>query len=123
MADPMPPTKADDLLSQIVAAAEKATPGQWTHYRNKLRPTFGGIINEVQCGEERNPIVQWGGFDNSDRSERKHAANAKFIALANPANLLAIAAYVEELRKALKYYADGCYDNGDRARNLTGDRP
>ena len=57
---------------------EKATAAPWRHYRNKLRPNFGGTINEVQCAE-RTPVVTWRGFDDSTRPEKKHAANADFI--------------------------------------------
>lgn len=100
--------EVSDLLSRALAASErfkeldaKATKGPWRHYRNKLRPTFGGIINEVQCGE-RCPIVRWGGFDDSDRAEKKHSHNAAFIAASRtgwPAHDALLLECVEEIKR------------------------
>lgn len=78
-----PTSDLEALIERLRPLAEKATPGPWFHYRNKLRPNFGGIINEVQQ-KKRPPIIQWAGFDNSERTEKKHAANAAYIAAANP---------------------------------------
>lgn len=92
-------TQADTLSSRLDALeklAKAATPGPWWHYRNKLRPNFGGIINEVQC-RGKCPIVKWSGFDDSDRSEKKHSANAAYIAAANPSAILALIGEVREL--------------------------
>ncbi len=79
-----------DEVKALREAAEKATPGPWKHYRNKLRPNFGGVINEVQSAERKVPVIQWSGFDNSNKAEAKHAANARFIALANPTTILSL---------------------------------
>lgn len=100
-----------DALERLARAA---TPGPWEHYRNKLRPNFGGMINEVQpsTARSREAIVQWSGFDNGHRSEKKHAANAAFIAAANPQTMLALCAAlraerakVAEARRILEPFA------------------
>lgn len=109
------------LVERLLKLAEKATPGPWRHYRQKLRPNFGGIVNEVQCRQPRKPIVQWSGFDNSDRSEAKHASNARYIAACSPDNIRRLAtalvaqeAEIAALRAKVERYEarleiDHCY--------------
>jgi hypothetical protein len=106
-------------IGEIEARANAATPGPWTHYHGKLRPQFPTWINEVQCGEKC-PIVQWGGFDNCDRTKRKHELNARFIAKARTdiprlttalcASLAREKAAAHAMREALELldYANDC---------------
>lgn len=69
----------DPVLAEAQRLYEQTTQGEWRHYRDKLREQFSTRINEVQCGDEV-PVVGWQGFDDSARSEKKHAANAAWIA-------------------------------------------
>lgn len=87
--------KATDLRK----LAEAATPGPWKHYYARaLRGGFdGNPVNEVQS-DEHCPIVNWGGFDDSDRTNKGHKANAAFIAAANPTAVLALLDEIETLR-------------------------
>lgn len=58
------------------------TPGPWKVYHRLLRPQFpGSKIIEVQ-DDNGNAVVQWAGFDNSDRLKKTHLANARLIAAA-----------------------------------------
>lgn len=83
------------------------TPGPWRHYRAPLRPALSPVIvNEVQA--PRSVVVKWAGFDESSVSQRRHAANAAFIAAARNAmpRLLAMIdaerAEVARLREAAR---------------------
>jgi hypothetical protein len=51
------------------------TEGEWTLYSE-------GLVVEVTC-KEKTPIVNWLGFDDSNRSPKKHKANANFVAKAH----------------------------------------
>lgn len=58
------------------------TPGPWRVYHALLRPQFpGNKIIEIQDDHGR-AIVQWVGFDNSDRLKQTHLANAHLMAAA-----------------------------------------
>jgi hypothetical protein len=95
---------SDDKLREIIAGTEGVTAGPWTHYRDKLRPGFGGIINEVQAVRSPTkhvaPIVPWPGFDDSDRREAVHALNAAHIARLDPATIRSICEELLALRAA-----------------------
>ncbi len=52
-------------------------------------------LDDKRCGD----VIKWAGFD----GQRKAKANAEFIALANPANVLTL---VEELEKANRRIAE-----------------
>ncbi|HIA9080632.1 TPA: ead/Ea22-like family protein [Klebsiella pneumoniae] len=83
-------TDITELAPAIQAAAEKATPGQWVAFTHADSRTFSvHTPDDKRCGD----VVKWAGFDGL----RKAKANAEFIALANPANVLAL---VEALEKA-----------------------
>jgi hypothetical protein len=102
------------------------TEGEWTLYSE-------GLVVEVTC-QDPTPIVSWPGFDDSNRSPKKHKANAAFIAKAHQdvpkllreidrLDSLAVAlgssrailldnqehlqAEVERLREGLRHYANG----------------
>ncbi|KRE08143.1 hypothetical protein ASE61_00565 [Bosea sp. Root670] len=91
------------LVSGWRKAMEGVSAGPWRHYRNKLRPQFGGIINEVQC-RSKTPVVAWPGFEDSKRKEPKHAINAAWIARCSPSGISALLdallAQVAELAEA-----------------------
>ncbi len=79
-----------ELAQSLKAAARKATPGQWMAFTHADSQTFSvHTPDDKRCGD----VIKWAGFD----GQRKAKANAEFIALANPANVLAL---VEALEKA-----------------------
>lgn len=83
-------TDITELAQSLKAAAEKATPGPWVALTNTATRTFSvHTPDDKRCDN----VIKWTGFD----GQRKAKANAKFIALANPANILAL---VEALEKA-----------------------
>lgn len=83
-------TDITELAQSLKAAAEKATPGPWVAFTHADSLTFSvHTPDDKRCGD----IIKWAGFD----GQRKAKANAEFIALANPANILAL---VESLEKA-----------------------
>lgn len=86
-------TDITELAQSLKAAAEKATPGQWVAFIDTRSRTFAvHTPDDNRCGN----IIKWTGFD----GQRKAKANAEFIALASPANILAL---VEALEKAQRH--------------------
>ncbi|HDS2649738.1 TPA: ead/Ea22-like family protein [Klebsiella aerogenes] len=77
-------TDITELAQSLKAAAEKATPGQWM----RSSVLFNSITNIA------NPMEQGNKPHVANTSEKR---DAEFIALANPANILAL---VEALEKA-----------------------
>ena len=82
---------------------QKHTPGPWKHIRGRLRPRFSTTINEIQ-DSQGNPIVNWQGFDDSNRPKGVHAANARFIVRACNAHEDLLAAL--ERLMSLEYHCD-----------------
>ncbi|WP_447314643.1 ead/Ea22-like family protein [Klebsiella michiganensis] len=83
-------TDITELAQSLKEAAEKATPGQWVAFTDTATKTFAvHTPNDKRCEN----IIKWAGFD----CQKNAKANAEFIALANPANALAL---VEALEKA-----------------------
>lgn len=81
-------------LNDLKRKAQAATPGEWTHYRAPLRQGAKVIVNEVQvAGVE--PVVRWSGFDGMSKEPAKVAADAAYIAAANPAVILALVDLVQ----------------------------
>lgn len=56
----------------------EATPGEWSHYHDKLRPQYATVIDEIQ-GARGQRIVAWPGFDAADGTAKRKAANAALI--------------------------------------------
>ncbi len=98
-------TDITELAQSLKAAAEKATPGQWM--RSSVQ--FNSITDIA------NPMEQGNKPHIANTSEKR---DAEFIALANPANILAL---VEALEKAqqriaeLENYAEAEAVGADRA--------
>lgn len=83
-------TDITELAQSLKAAAGKATPGPWVAFTHTDSRTFSvHTPDDKRCGD----VIKWAGFD----GQRKAKANAEFITLANPANVLAL---VEALEKA-----------------------
>lgn len=84
-------------IKAIKAAAEAATQGDWSIVGTGkcIDIRFGdNCVNQV--------LVKWTGFEASDLSIKKTRANAKHIATANPATVIALCDEIENLRTALE---------------------
>ncbi|WP_407293134.1 ead/Ea22-like family protein [Klebsiella quasipneumoniae] len=82
-------TDITELAQRIKAAAEKATPGEWVYF-----PKNTSIEYDVGSDESQGSILY---VDSGDFTQVQTDRNGEFIALANPANVLAL---VEALEKA-----------------------
>lgn len=72
-------------------AAEKATQGKWKAFIHTASRTCSvHTPRDKRCDN----VVKWSGFDGQKNAE----ANAKFIAAANPATVLALLSRLDELR-------------------------
>ena len=126
----------DDSAAAFLALASKATPGPWVAFDDKLRSTGVGSharIHEVQQGGHKQPpVVNWEGFEDSDRTHKGHAANVLFIVAARndaPALVRDLLTEVTRLRDALRHYYNtpghqncGC-DACSAARALLAELP
>lgn len=91
-------TDITELAQSLKAAAEKATPGQWVAFTDTATRTFSVYTpDDARCEN----IIKWAGFD----CQKNAKSNAKFIALANPANILTL---VEALEKAQQVDEELC---------------
>ena len=82
-------TDITELAQSLKAAAEKATPGEWVYF-----PKNTSIEYDVGSDESQGSILY---VDSGDFTQPQTDRNGEFIALANPANVLAL---VEALEKA-----------------------
>ncbi|HCI6525223.1 TPA: ead/Ea22-like family protein [Klebsiella quasipneumoniae subsp. quasipneumoniae] len=82
-------TDITELAQSLKAAAEKATPGEWVYF-----PKNTSIEYDVGSDESQGSILY---VDSGDFTQVQTDRNGEFIALANPANILAL---VEALEKA-----------------------
>ncbi|QQM85621.1 ead/Ea22-like family protein [Klebsiella variicola] len=82
-------TDITELAQSLKAAAEKATPGPWQ--RSSVR--FNGITDIA------NPMGQGNKPHVANASEKR---DAEFIALANPANILALVEALEKARQRIE---------------------
>ncbi|HBQ8570416.1 TPA: ead/Ea22-like family protein [Klebsiella pneumoniae] len=88
-------TDITELAQRIKAAAEKATPGEWVYF-----PKNTSIEYDVGSDESQGSILY---VDSGDFTQAQTDRNGEFIALANPANILAL---VEALEKAQQRIAE-----------------
>ena len=90
-------TDITELAQSLKAAAEKATPGNWRafQYHDGRCGVGGGNHDEIMVCEH---------------ISKRRPHDAEFIALANPANVLAL---VEELEKAQQYAKERDEENQD----------
>ncbi|HHL1345540.1 TPA: ead/Ea22-like family protein [Klebsiella pneumoniae] len=79
-----------ELAQSLKAAAEKATPRRWEYYPGNTSIEY----NVDSMDEDQGSIVY---VDSGDFTQAQTDRNGEFIALANPANVLAL---VEALEKA-----------------------
>ncbi|MDX7607638.1 ead/Ea22-like family protein [Klebsiella quasipneumoniae] len=88
-------TDITELAQSLKAAAEKATPGEWVYF-----PKNTSIEYDVGSDESQGSILY---VDSGDFTHAQTDRNGEFIALANPANILAL---VEALEKAQQRIAE-----------------
>ncbi|HHL6596675.1 TPA: ead/Ea22-like family protein [Escherichia coli] len=89
-------TGITELAQSLKAAAEKATPGRWEYY-----PVNTSIEYNVDSMDEDQGSIVY--VDSGDFTQAQTDRNGEFIALANPANILAL---VEALEKAQQRIAE-----------------
>lgn len=71
------------LIAKIDALEQKATPGPWFVYADKLRPQFSTKIIEIQESLGA-PIVAWPGFDGTKQPYKEKLVDAELmVALRN----------------------------------------
>lgn len=83
-------TDITELAQNLKATAEKATPGSWEYYPGNTSIEY----NVDSMDEDQGSIVY---VDSGDFTQAQTDRNGEFMALANPANILAL---VEALEKA-----------------------
>ena len=88
-------TDITELAQSLKAAAEKATPGEWVYF-----PKNTSIEYDVGSDESQGSILY---VDSGDFTQVQTDRNGEFIALAYPANILAL---VEALEKAQQRIAE-----------------
>ncbi|HBZ9378402.1 TPA: ead/Ea22-like family protein, partial [Klebsiella pneumoniae] len=89
-------TDITELAQSLKAAAEKATPGRWEYYPGNTSIEY----NVDSMDEDQGSIVY---VDSGDFTQAQTDRNGEFIALANPASILAL---VEALEKAQQRNAE-----------------
>ncbi|WP_087730915.1 ead/Ea22-like family protein [Klebsiella variicola] len=104
-------TDITELAQSLKAAAEKATPGQWVAFIDTRSRTFAvHTPDDNRCGN----IIKWTGFD----GQRKAKADAEFIAMANPANILALVEALEKAQGMEAYWKTQCRGITDHCEEL-----
>ncbi|MES4697590.1 ead/Ea22-like family protein [Escherichia coli] len=91
-------TDITELAQSLKAAAEKATPGRWEYYPGNTSIEY----NVDSMDEDQGSIVY---VDSGDFTQAQTDRNGEFIALANPASILAL---VESLEKAQQVDEELC---------------
>ncbi|HBT5244296.1 TPA: ead/Ea22-like family protein [Klebsiella quasipneumoniae] len=84
-------TDITELAQRIKAAAEKATPGEWVYF-----PKNTSIEYDVGSDESQGSILY---VDSGDFTQAQTDRNGEFIALANPANILALVEALESEKR------------------------
>ncbi|HIE3804931.1 TPA: ead/Ea22-like family protein [Klebsiella pneumoniae] len=86
-------TDITELAQSLKASAKKATKGQWVAFTDTATRTFSvHTSDDARCEN----IIKWTGFD----CQKNAKANAEYIALANPANILALVEALEKAQRA-----------------------
>ncbi|HFQ8420263.1 TPA: ead/Ea22-like family protein [Klebsiella pneumoniae] len=98
-------TDITELAQRMKAAAEKATKGLWVTFDDDWSDDEDVVVtNEARDSDCVSPIavIKCGGSESDDDSPycAEQRANAAFIALANPANILALVEALEKAQRA-----------------------
>lgn len=112
-------TDITELAQSLKAAAEKATPGRWEYYPGNTSIEY----NVDSMDEDQGSIVY---VDSGDFTQAQTERNGEFIALANPANVLALVEVlekaqqrIEELESDLSEWTD-CKHDGASYYDMSG---
>lgn len=89
-------TDITELAQRMKAAAEKATPGEWVYF-----PKNTSIEYDVGSDESQGSILY---VDSGDFTQVQTDRNGEFIALANPANILALVEALEKTKAKADIY-------------------
>lgn len=94
-------TDITELAQSLKAAAKKATKGQWVAFTDTATRTFSvHTPDDARCEN----IIKWAGFD----CQKNAKSNAEFIAMANPASILALVEALENSESRLHEVAVAC---------------
>ncbi|VGL30831.1 ead/Ea22-like family protein [Klebsiella pneumoniae] len=99
-------TDITELAQRMKAAAEKATPGEWVYF-----PKNTSIEYDVGSDESQGSILY---VDSGDFTQAQTDRNGEFIALANPANVLAL----EKAQGMEAYWKTQCRGITDHCEEL-----
>ncbi|HBW9840864.1 TPA: ead/Ea22-like family protein [Klebsiella pneumoniae] len=103
-------TDITELAQQLKAAAEKATPGEWVYF-----PKNTSIEYDVGSDESQGSILY---VDSGDFTQAQTDRNGEFIALANPANILALVESLEKAQGMETYWKTQCRGITDHCEEL-----
>ncbi|MGY0246469.1 ead/Ea22-like family protein [Klebsiella michiganensis] len=102
-------TDITELTQSLKAAAEKATPGEWVYF-----PKNTSIEYDVGSDESQGSILY---VDSGDFTQAQTDRNGEFIALANPANILALVEALEKAQQRNVELEQGC-ENDPRIHEI-----
>lgn len=94
-------TDITELAQSLKAAAEKATQGRWEYYPGNTSIEY----NVDSMDEDQGSIVY---VDSGDFTQAQTDRNGEFIALANPANILALVEALEKAKGMEAYWKVQC---------------
>ncbi|SXE54269.1 ead/Ea22-like family protein [Klebsiella variicola] len=103
-------TDITELAQSLKAAAEKATPGEWVYF-----PKNTSIEYDVGSDESQGSILY---VDSGDFTQAQTDRNGEFIALANPANVLALVEALEKAQGMEAYWKTQCRGITDHCEEL-----
>ncbi|HBW4511110.1 TPA: ead/Ea22-like family protein [Klebsiella pneumoniae] len=103
-------TDITELAQRMKAAAEKATPGEWVYF-----PKNTSIEYDVGSDESQGSILY---VDSGDFTQAQTDRNGEFIALANPANVLALVEALEKAQGMEAYWKTQCRGITDHCEEL-----
>ncbi|HHO6715674.1 TPA: ead/Ea22-like family protein [Klebsiella variicola] len=103
-------TDITELAQSLKAAAEKATPGEWVYF-----PKNTSIEYDVGSDESQGSILY---VDSGDFTQAQTDRNGEFIALANPANILALVEALEKAKGMDAYWKTQCRGITDHCEEL-----
>lgn len=106
-------TDITELAQRMKAAAEKATPGPWYVHDKPCEDGNYGI--DTSDKEFLAEAVVWWGFA---RQSIWREEDAKYIALANPANVLALVEALEKAKGMETYWKTQCRGITDHCEEL-----
>ncbi|WP_232555500.1 ead/Ea22-like family protein [Klebsiella variicola] len=104
-------TDITELAQRMKAAAEKATQGRWEYYPGNTSIEY----NVDSMDEDQGSIVY---VDSGDFTQAQTDRNGEFIALANPANILALVEALEKAKGMEAYWKTQCRGITDHCEEL-----